>query len=73
MSNNTIDPRILTRHDGAQDLSIDVVEMENEPDVGSQMVVGNDSQQFLASPTFDFHEYNLSSIHSACKYRYPAS
>ncbi|PMD45845.1 hypothetical protein L207DRAFT_260563 [Hyaloscypha variabilis F] len=39
--------------------------MENEPDVGSQIVVGNDSQQFLASPTFDFHEYNLSSIQSA--------
>jgi len=72
MSNNTIDPRILTRHDGAQDLSIDV-EMENEPDVGSQIVVGNNGQQFLASPIFDFHEYNLSSVQSACKYRCPAS
>jgi hypothetical protein len=72
MSNDTIDPRLLTRHDDAQDLSIDI-EMENEPDVGSQIVVGNDGQQFLASPTFDFHEYNPSSVQSACKYRYPAS
>jgi hypothetical protein len=72
MSNNTIDPRLLTRHDVAQDLSIDI-EMENEPDVGSQIVVGNDGQQFVASPTFDPHEYNLSSVQSACKYRYPAS
>jgi hypothetical protein len=67
MSNNTIDPRILTRHDGAQDLSMDV-EMEDEPDVGSQIVVGNNDQQFLATPTFNLHEFDFSFAQPTCKY-----
>jgi hypothetical protein len=52
VSNNTIDPRILTRYDGAQDLSM-VVEKEDEPDADPQISVDNDDQQFLATP-FDF-------------------
>jgi hypothetical protein len=59
MSNSTIDPRILTRHDGAQDLSM-AVETEDEPDAGSQIVVDNDDQQLLAAPTtFDLHGFDF--------------
>jgi hypothetical protein len=59
MSNSTIDPRILTRYDGAQDLSM-AVETEDEPDAGLQIVVDNDDQQLLATPTFDLHGFDFS-------------
>jgi len=72
MSKDTIDPRILTRHGGVRDLSMNV-KMEDEPDVGSQVVVGNDNQQFLATPAFNLHEFDFSFQQPGCKYFYPAS
>ena len=67
MSNDTIDPRILIRHGGVQDLSMDV-EMEDEPNVGSQIVAGKDDRQISATPTFNLHEFEFSFQQPACKY-----
>jgi hypothetical protein len=66
MSNNTIDPRVLSRHDGAQDMSI-VVETEGESAASSQIGIDNGDQQFLATPTFDLHGLDFPFEQPLCK------